>query len=188
MSDTPHHLTLNELESGLDGVRQAPRDEGVLRWIVRRPGVNEREVLQAGELSLEEGLVGDNWQTRGFTKSPDGSAHPDMQLNIMNARAIALIAPDQARWGLAGDQLYIDLDLGGDNLPPGTRLAVGGAVVEVTAEPHTGCVKFKARFGPDALKFVNSPEGRRLNLRGINAKVVQPGAIRLGDSVRKLGR
>ncbi|HHY58162.1 MAG TPA: MOSC domain-containing protein [Chloroflexi bacterium] len=180
------HLTLAELEAGLAHIRQAPRDQGMLAMIVRRPAVNEREVLTTAELDPAQGLVGDNWRVRGSTRTADGSAHPDMQLNIMNARAIALLAQDEARWPLAGDQLYIDLDLSAENLPPGTQLQIGSAIIEVTAQPHTGCQKFMARFGADALKFVNSAVGRELHLRGINAKVVQGGVIRAGDRVSKL--
>ena len=134
--------------------------------------------LQEGLLDLSEGLVGDNWKTRGSRRTADGSAHPDMQLNVMNARVIALLAQGVERWALAGDQLYIDLDLSFENLPPGTRLALGSAVIEVTGQPHTGCDKFLSRFGVDALKFVNSETGKALRLRGLNAKVVQAGVIR----------
>ncbi|HEY9421271.1 MAG TPA: MOSC domain-containing protein [Thermoanaerobaculia bacterium] len=180
------HLTLEELEAGLDEIRASPRDEGVLKLIVRRPRTGEREVLREAELDLVEGLVGDNWSTRGSSRTPDGSSHPDMQLNIMSSRVIALVARDPDRWQLAGDQLYIDLDLSAENLPPGTRLALGSAVVEVTSQPHTGCRKFVERFGMDAMKFVSSPLGKQLHLRGINAKVVQPGIIRLDEVVRKV--
>ncbi|MBV9470083.1 MAG: MOSC domain-containing protein [Abitibacteriaceae bacterium] len=180
------HLTTAELEAGLDIIRQSPKDDGVLELIVRRPQPEEREVLVEGELDLEVGLVGDTWKTRGSSRTADGSSHPDMQLNIINSRAIALVAQDKERWQLAGDQLFIDLDLSDENLPPGTQLALGSAVIEVTDQPHTGCKKFMARFGVDALKFVNSPVGKQLHLRGINAKVVQPGVIRVGDRVRKL--
>ncbi len=190
MSDTSvtavRHLTTAELEANLDHIRQAPRDTGTLALIVRRPAVEEREVLATGVLDVSEGLVGDNWRTRGSSRTADGSAHPEMQLNIINARLVALIAPDAARRPLAGDQLHVDLDLSAENLPPGTRLAIGSAIVEVTAQPHTGCNKFKARFGADALKFVNSPVGKELHLRGINARVVQGGQIAVGDAVRKL--
>jgi len=182
------HLARQELESGLDEIRHAPKDRGTLDLIVRRPSENARRVLEVGELDLIDGLVGDTWSTRGSTKTADGSAHPDKQINIMSSRAIALVTAEQKdRWPLAGDQLYIDLDLSGANLPAGTRLAVGPeAVLEVTDQPHTGCAKFVARFGADAMKFVNSPIGRALNLRGINAKVVRPGAIRVGQTVSKL--
>jgi ketosteroid isomerase-like protein len=179
------HLTTQELEAGLNVIRQSPKDGGVVRLIVRRPRTEEREVLQEATLDVEEGLVGDNWKARGSGFMPDRSAHPDMQLNIMGSRAIALVAREEERWPLAGDQLFIDLDLSADNLPPGTRLALGSAVIEVTPVPHTGCKKFVARFGADAMKFVNSPVGRQLNLRGINARVVQPGKVRVGDVVRK---
>ena len=180
------HLTWEELEAGLGEVRRSPKDEGVLELIVRRPQVDAREILEEGELNRAEGLAGDTWGTRGSSRTADGSPHPDMQLNIMNARAIALVARDRGRWPLAGDQLYIDMDLSEENLPAGSRLALGSAVIEVTAQPHTGCKKFVSRFGPDALKFVNSPVGRELHLRGINAKVVRPGVIRVGDAVRKV--
>ena len=178
------HLSIDELEAGLDEIRQAPRDRGALRLIVRRPRANEREILEEGHLDPARGLVGDTWETRGRSRS--GSADPDTQINIMNARAIALVAQSPDRWALAGDQLYIDLDLSADNLPPGTRFALGSAVLEVTEEPHTGCGKFAARFGSDAAKFVNSPEGKQLRLRGLNAKVVTPGVIRVGDIATKL--
>lgn len=180
------HLTMAELEAGLDTIRQSPKEEGVIALIVRRPKVDAREVLEEGELDLVEGLVGDTWKVRGSSRTPDGAAHPDMQLNIMNARVIALLACEKDRWPLAGDQLFIDMDVSSENLPPGTRLALGSAVVEVTNQPHTGCKKFEARFGLDALKLVNSPLGRQLQLRGLNAKVTQPGVIRVGDSVKKI--
>lgn len=179
------HVRLQELETGLDEIRRAPRDRGTLRLIVRRPRVDAREVLEEGRLDPARGLVGDSWETRGSSRSGTGSAHPDMQLNIMNARAIALVAQSPDRWALAGDQLYIDLDLSADNLPPGTRLTLGSAVIEVTEQPHTGCGKFAARFGVDAVKFVNSPEGKKLRLRGLNAKVAVPGVIRVGDVAKK---
>jgi len=177
---------MDELEAGLDEIRRSPSDAGVLELIVRRPCEGAREVLPEAELDASEGLVGDNWKTRGSSRTPDGSPHPDMQLNVMNSRAIALFAQSKDRWQLAGDQLFVDLDLSDESLPPGTRLSVGGAVIEVTPQPHTGCKKFIARFGLDAMKFVNSPAGRQLHLRGINARVVRPGTIRVGDTVRKI--
>jgi MOSC domain-containing protein YiiM len=174
------HRTRQELEAGLEEIRRAPADGGTLRLIVRRPAVDVREVLEAGTLDPGHGLVGDSWRTR------DRHPEPDTQLNIMNARAIALIARDPARWALAGDQLYVDLDLSEANLPAGTRLRIGSAIVEVTPEPHTGCAKFVSRFGVEAMKFVNSPMGRTLRLRGLNARVVQAGAVRVGDGVGKV--
>jgi hypothetical protein len=174
------------LEAGLAEVRRAPKDEGRVELIVRRPGVDEREVLEEATLDPVEGLVGDTWRVRGSTSTADGSANPVAQVTVMNRRAAALIAGPIDRWPLAGDQVYVDLDLGRENLPPGTRLMVGSAVLEVSEKPHTGCAKFAARFGRDALKFVNSPEGRALNTRGINARVVASGTVRVGDAVRKV--
>ena len=185
MSDIKQ-LTMDELEAGLDEIRRSPKEAGALEMIVRRPRTGEREVLQEGELDLQKGLVGDNWSTRGSSMTGDGSSHPDMQLNIMNSRVIALLAQSKERWQLAGDQLFIDLDLSAENLPPGSRLAIGTSVIEVTAVPHLGCQKFVERYGADAMKFVNSAVGRELHLRGINAKVIQGGAIRVGDKVTKM--
>lgn len=180
------HLTIPELEAGLDEIRCSPRDEGRLELIVCRPETEAREILDRAELSLETGLVGDNWLSRGSSGTPDGAAHPEMQLNLMNSRAIALIAQTKDRWPLAGDQLFVDLELSDTNLPPGTRLAIGSAIIEVTAIPHNGCAKFRQRFGVDAVRFVNSPVGKSLHLRGVNAKVIQPGTICVGDQIRKV--
>ena len=179
-------LTMTELEEGMEFIRQSPRDEGVLKMIVRRPNIDERELVEECELDREQGLAGDSWKVRGSSHTSDGSANVNAQLTIMNARAIALLAQDEARWPLAGDQLYIDMDLSDDNIPPGTRLALGSAVIEVSAQPHTGCKKFSLRFGMDAIKFVNSPEGKQLHLRGINTKVIQAGTIRVGDALKKI--
>ena len=182
------YATVNELEAGLDEIMRSPADEGTVELIVRRPAENEREVLDEAQLDLDEGLVGDMWRARGSSRTEDGSAHPGMQLTLMNARAIALVAGDRdpERWAQAGDQLYVDLDLSVDNLPPGTRLAVGSAVVEVTDQLHTGCAKFTARFGSDAIRFVNKSPGRELRLRGMYARVIESGHVRRGDTIRKL--
>jgi hypothetical protein len=178
-------VTREELEAGVDAIRAAPKDLGLLQLIVRRPAVGDREVLDEGLLDLLRGLVGDNWAARGSSRTADGSAHPDMQLNIMGARAIALIARDKERWPLAGDQLFIDMDLSEGNMPPGTQLSMGSAIVEITDIPHIGCEKFHRRFGLEATKFVNSPQGKALRLRGLNAKVIQSGTVRVGDIIRK---
>jgi MOSC domain-containing protein YiiM len=173
-------LTMEELEAGLDEIRRSPSDSGVLRLIVRRPVSGRREELQQGTIDLASGLVGDCWSA---ARNPN----MDAQITLMNARAVSLIANVPERWSLAGDQLYVDLDLGSENLPPGTRLSIGSVVIEVTAQPHTGCRIFRDHFGSDAMRFVNSETGRRLNLRGINGRVVAPGVVQVGDAVRKFG-
>ena len=176
----------SELQAGLDELRSSPADNGTLELIVRRPDVDEREVLEVGELSVEEGLIGDNWVKKPCNRTDDGGPHPGMQLTIISSRLLALVCPDPDRWALAGDQLVVDMDLTDANLPAWTRLAIGSTVIEVTDQPHTGCRKFSQRFGGAALHFVNSEVGGELNLRGINARVVQPGTITTGDTVRKL--
>jgi hypothetical protein len=179
------HLTAAALEAGLDGIRRSPSDHGRVDLIVRRPAVDTREVLAEATLDRAQGLVGDTWPARPSNLTPDRSPHPDLQLTLMNCRVAALVAGADGRRQLAGDQLYVDLDLSEANLPPGTRLAVGSAVIEISDKPHRGCRKFAARFGQEALAFVNSPVGRQLRLRGVNAKIVTPGTVHVGDTIRK---
>jgi hypothetical protein len=180
------HLSTAELEASLGTVRGSPADGGRVELIVRRPAVDEREVLAEGVLDPVVGLAGDTWTMRGSRRTADGSPHPDMQLTVMNSRAALLVARDPGRRMLAGDQLYVDLDLSPANLPAGCRLALGSAVIEVTDQPHLGCAKFAARFGTDAWRFVNSRAGRELRLRGLNARVVTAGTLRVGDVIRKV--
>jgi hypothetical protein len=180
------HLTVAALEAGLDEIRRSPVDGGRVDLIVRRPEVDAREVLTEGWLDPAEGLVGDSWRSRPSGRTPDRSPNPDLQVTVMNSRVAALLAGQADRWQLAGDQLYVDLDLSQVNLPAGTRLALGSAVIQLSRQPHSGCAKFAERFGLDALRFVNSPDGRLLRLRGLNARVVVAGAVRVGDAVRKL--
>ncbi len=183
--DTVKHLTTEELDQGLDVIRQAPADAGKVQLIVSRPAVDERVVLAEASLDLNAGLIGDTWKERGSSRTPDGSANPEAQITIMNARVAALVAVSPDRWQLAGDQVYADMDLSHTNIPAGTRLRIGTAVVEVSAHPHTGCAKFVSRFGKEAMTFVNSPVGRELRLRGMNTRVVVAGEFRLGDVITK---
>ena len=172
------HLSREDLDLGLDEIRLSPSDQGGVEMIVARPAVNERLVLEVGELDEAAGLVGDCWCRN--------DKNPETQLTLMNSRLIALVAGERDRWPLAGDQIVVDFDLGSDNLPTGTRIEVGTAIVEVTAEPHLGCRKFASRYGKPAMLFVNSDEGKRLRLRGVNVKIVRSGSVRVGDQVRKL--
>lgn len=180
------HQTTDELLAGLASMGQSPREAGVLELIVRRPRIGDRELVEEAELDVARGLIGDNWHERGSSRTADGSAHPEMQINIMNSRVVDLVATTRERWPLAGDQFFVNLDLSASNVPPATRLRFGTAILEVTSQPHTGCAKFVERFGLDAMKFVNSPMGRQLQLRGINARVVQSGTVRVGDLISKI--
>ncbi|MFI7607738.1 MOSC domain-containing protein [Micromonospora sp. NPDC049366] len=183
---TVRHRSMDEITEGLHLVRHSPRGVGTLALAVRRPAVDAREVLAVAELDPVAGLVGDSWSQRPSSRTTDRAPHPDMQLNVINSRFVELIAgPDRDAWALAGDQLYVDLDLSFDALPAGSRLAIGDrAVIEVTDQPHNGCAKFAARFGRDAHKIVWSEEGKRLRLRGLNARVIVGGTIKAGDPVR----
>lgn len=180
------HTPAIDLEVALDLIRRSPGDSGRIEMIVRRPSPGEREILDQAELNLEEGVAGDSWNVRSSKRTPDGSPHPDMQLNLINARVAAALTADPAWRAMTGDQFHIDLDLSPANLPPGTRLAFGTAVAIVTDQPHTGCVKFAQRFGLDAHRWINSPAGKDLNLRGINARVAVPGTVSAGDLIVKL--
>ena len=180
------HLNTDELEAGLEKALTSPTDEGIVNLIVCRPDVGQREVLQSAEFSLETGLVGDNWSKKPYSKSPDGGPHPEMQVTMINSRVLNLIAAgDSSRMAVPGDQLVVDFDLSRENIPPGTILNIGSAVIEVTEAPHTGCSQFVGWFGADAMRFVNSSRGRELCLRGINSKVIQPGVISQGDTITK---
>jgi MOSC domain-containing protein YiiM len=181
---TPFHRTPEELLAGVDHVREAPRDSGLLELVVVRPGKYERTVLESATLDLELGVLGDSWIERGSSRTADGGPNPEAQVTVMNARAADLVAATRERWPLAGDQLYVDLDLSTENLPTGTILQIGEAQLEVTAAPHTGCAQFKERFGVEALRLTATPDGRFLRLRGINTRVVRGGDIRPGDIVR----
>jgi MOSC domain-containing protein YiiM len=172
------HATREELLGGLDHVRAAPADAGIVELIVRRPAEGERELLEEADLDTVIGLVGDRWH---LGSSPTN----DSQLTVMSSRVAQLVARSPERWALAGDQLYVDLDLSVENLPAGTRLEVGSAVIEVSDVPHTGCSKFSARFGSEAVRFANKSPGRELRIRGLNARVVQAGIVRLGDTIAK---
>jgi hypothetical protein len=180
------YVPLANLEAGIDVIRRSPSEHGPIELIARRPEVESREVIVEARLDERDGLVGDSWRVRQIGATGDGSANADTQITIMNARSVAIVAGDRERWPLAGDQFYVDFDLSVANLPPGTRLEVGSALLEVTTVPHRGCGKFSRRFGVDALKFVNSAVGRELNLRGVNARVVRGGSVRTGDVIRKV--
>ena len=179
-----YYRTADELLAGVEHVRRSPLDEGVVEMLVIRPSAGERIVLESATIAAGSGLLGDTWSTRGSSRTPDGGPNPEAQVTVMNARAVDLVATTRERWPLAGDQVYVDLDLSLDNLPTGTRLHLGGAQLEVTASPHTGCAQFSERFGVDALRLTATPQGRALRLRGINTRVVSDGEVRVGDVVR----
>jgi hypothetical protein len=173
--------------SRTDDVSASPKDVGTVELIVRRPAVDRREVVVEAVIDAVEGLVGDTWRSRG-SRRPDRSADPEAQITVMSAGAASRFAGEKDRWPLAGDQFYVDLDIGEENLPAGSRIAIGEAVLQVSAKPHTGCAKFSSRFGREALQAVSSPDGRVQRLRGMNTSVVSGGVVRVGDDVRVLER
>jgi MOSC domain-containing protein YiiM len=180
------HRTEEQLLAGLDHIRAAPADEGTVEMIVIRPGSEQRELPDRCTVSFEGGVHGDAWARGCWKKLDDGRPHPDVQICIMSARVIQLLAGCRDRWALAGDNLFVDMDITHDNLKPGQRLALGSAVIEITEQAHTGCKKFVERYGKAAVAFVNSPQGTQMRLRGIYAKVIEPGEISVGDVIRKL--
>lgn len=172
------HRTTAELDAGLPEILAAPRDVGTLALIVRRPAEREREILDAGQLARGIGLVGDRWSI----PNPDKPTDPDKQLTLTSARVITLLGGES--WAPAGDQLFVDLDLSEANLPIGTRLAIGDVVLEVTPAPHTGCKKFAERYGVDAVAWTKARANAHLRLRGLYTRVIAPGTVRRGDSIR----
>ncbi len=180
------HPTETELAARLDYLRQAPASGSPVTLLLRRPTTDQRELLDEAELTPAAGLVGDRWAMTCSHRLPSGALNPDSQITLMSTRMLDLLTPDRARWPLAGDNVLLDLDLSDTNLPVGQRLRLGTVVLEITERPHTGCAKFSKRFGPDALRFVNSPEGRKMRLRGVHAQVIQAGRVKVGDRAEKL--
>ena len=183
---TQQFVTLDQLQQALGSILEAPRQEGRLEAITIRPATNARRSLDEARLSPEGGLEGDRWRTTCWRKLPDGRPDPKVQLTLINSRLLSLVAGSRDRWALSGDNLVVDLNLTGENLPVGTRFWIGEALVEVSEVPHTGCKKFSTRYGVDALKFVNGPGSKDLRLRGCYVFVVEAGQVRVGDPIRKL--
>lgn len=180
VGDPSRFLPLDVLETRLAELPPAPRDLGTLTLIVRRREGGTRELLERVALTPEEGLPGDAWGRRP-------PLNPEAQLAVIQTDIAELIANGQPL-PLFGDNLFLNLDLSRENLPTGSRLRVGAAVLEVTPKPHNGCAKFHARFGAAALRFASHPDRRHLNLRGIYLKVVEGGELAVGDAVMVLSR
>ena len=180
------HLTKEELQAGLPHILESPQDNGLLEAIVIRPDHGVRRDLQSCEISLALGTHGDHWIKGCHISTEDGKPHPDVQICIMNARCIGLIAQERDRWPLAGDNLFIDLDLRPENLAPGQCLSIGSAIIEISSVPHTACQSFVERYGKAAVVFVSAPKGRAMKLRGIYARVVRDGTVTVGDRVVKV--
>ena len=182
---TDLHVAREDLDARLPELRALDAAEGTLELIVRRPSEGDRELPATAEISLEAGLVGDRWRASAH-RDEAGAVSRENQLTLMSIRMLELIAEPE-RWPLSGDNLLVDMGLAMESLPIGSRLAIGEeVVVQISEVPHTGCAKFSARFGSDALRFVNSPEGRVLRLRGVNAHVIEPGTVSTGDAIRRI--
>ena len=182
----PYHRQRAEIERAAAVLGSSPTENGVVEMIICRPARYERMVLDEGTLEVAHGLIGDTWEARGATNTPDGRSDRIRQVTVMNSRALASVAGERGRWELAGDQLIVDLDLSMVNLPAGTRLQIGEAVAEVTEPPHTGCAKFAGRYCVDALAWVSDRAGRQRRRRGMHVRVLRSGTVRPGDLIRKL--
>lgn len=180
------HRSFSDLQAGLEKIKKSPNDNGMLYMIVVRSMKRERAVPWYCNLAPEFGLEGDHWSQGSWKSLPDGSPDPQVQVTLMNSRCLDLIATSKERWPLAGDNLIVDMDLSASNLKPGQKLSIGSAILEVSDIPHTGCMKFRDRFGVEALRFVSTKEARELRLRGVFARVVKAGEIRIGDHLKKI--
>ena len=179
-------MNTEQIVGGMSHVTASPADGGRLELIIVRPAEGERVLPESVRVSPEQGVEGDKWRHSRGHDTPDDGPDPRTQVTLMNARILRLISGEEGRMPLAGDNLIVDLDLSDENIAPGQRLSVGEAVLEVTEVPHNGCGAFLDRYGKDAVKFVNSPEGKRLHLRGLHAKVITAGVVSVGDEVRKV--
>ena len=180
------HKTRAELEAALEHILASPADGGAVELLQIRPARGEREVLSSVRVTAAGGAEGDRWLASARKDENTGELWPDTQLTLMNSRMIEAIAGEKKNWPPAGDQLFVDLDLSTENLPAGQRLAIGSAIIQITAEPHLGCDQFIARYGIDACRYINSRRGRELRLRGVNAKIVQDGEISTGNVATKV--
>lgn len=179
------NLTTEQITERVSKLTPAPTDSGMVATLIVRPDTNERKIVPSIHVIPGEGIVGDNYLARGDKRTPDGSAHPEGQICLMNASVLDVLADgDTNKWQLAGDQILVDFDLSTDNIPGGTRLSIGTATFEVSNKPHNGCAKFAERFGMDASRFVNSDKVQRY--RGINVMVVTEGDVSVGDTISKL--
>ena len=172
-------LSVTQIEAQMDQLAQSPQDLGVLEYIVLRLPDEQRATPKEAEVSPDGGLEGDRW-------ARPNSPNPGAQISVMNSRFLRIIAGDDTRMPLAGDNLLVDIDLSEENLPAGTQLQIGTATFEVTEVPHTGCQKFERRYGKDALEFVNGETYKSQRLRGLFIRTIQAGKIQVGDSIRKL--
>jgi len=162
--------TAQEFETGWAAVEPGPLGRGTVRGICIRVEEGVHETPERAEVTVEDGLVGDRWA--------HGGRDADAQITLMNVRVAELIG---GPLDLAGDNFQVELDLSEDALPVGTRLRIGSALLEVSPAPHTGCKKFRERFGLDALKWVN--DNREQRLRGMNCRVLESGTVTVGDAV-----
>ena len=177
----PFMRTFDELEALWSAAPPPPRERGSVRLLCVRRAPSEHETPESVEVTVSEGLVGDRW-SRATAHDPD----PDSQVTLMMAGVAELVAAAEQPLHEAGDNILVDYDISVDNLPVGSRLRIGEAVLEVSATPHTGCSKFSGRFGQDALRWVNWRYWRERRLRGVNCRVVSGGTVRLGDAVERI--
>lgn len=163
-----------------------PKDTGSVEAIFIRPVTEEREDLQEAELTKADGVKGDRWRPTASMRLPDGSPDPRTQITMMNVKVLECVSGGRDKWALAGDQLIVDLDVSEENLPVGQQIRIGDAVVEVTDVPHTGCAKFRRRYGNESLDYINGDGRESLRLRGVYVKVVEEATVRVGDVIAKI--
>lgn len=179
------NLSIEQITKRVAELPAAPADNGVVASLVIRPETDERKIVSNIHVVPGQGIVGDNYVARGNDKTPDGKAHPEAQICVMNASVLDILADgDMSKWPLAGDQILVDFDLSTDNVPAGSRFSIGSATFEVANKPHNGCAKFAERFGMDAARFANSDKVQRY--RGINVMVVTEGDLSVGDPIIKV--
>jgi hypothetical protein len=179
-------ITAAELEAALPSVLAAPGGAGLVRLLCTRPQPNARAFPEVLTLSRGKGATGDYHPARPWLRLPDGSPDPRIEVSIMPWRVLDLVWRERDRVAHPGDNIAVDMTLAEADLPAGTRLAAGTAILRVSDVPNDGCAKWKVRYGKAAHDWITTPDHLRLRLRGLYAAIEQDGEVRIGDTLRRL--